>query len=119
MRLRVRELTRLSPHQLVSSTRILPRENGSPMITAWHNIVLMAVLEAKPEPADYIYIDRADLAQFGLPVTVALGAVALIGYIFGQRTRTKMMAALDERRQQELDRAARIAWQLEHIADNL
>jgi diguanylate cyclase len=89
------------------------------MITAWHNIVLMAVLEAKLDPADYIYINRADLAQFGLPVTVALGAVALIGYIFGQRTRTKMMAALDERRQQELDRAARIAWQLEHIADNL
>jgi diguanylate cyclase (GGDEF)-like protein len=58
-------------------------------------------------------------AQFGLPVTVALAAVALIGYMFGQRTRTAMNAQLDERRQQELERAARIAWQLEMVADSL
>ena len=89
------------------------------MITGWLNIVLMAALEAKLDPANYIYIKGTDLALIGLPVTVAMGAVALIGYMFGQRTRTKMMAALDERRQQELDRAARIAWQLEHIATNL
>jgi diguanylate cyclase (GGDEF)-like protein len=57
--------------------------------------------------------------QIGLPVTVAFAAVALIGYIFGQRTRSKSVAALDERRQQELDRAARIAWQLEAIATAL
>jgi diguanylate cyclase len=57
--------------------------------------------------------------QIGLPVTVALAAVALIGYIFGQRTRSKSVVALDERRQQELDRAARIAWQLEAIATAL
>jgi diguanylate cyclase (GGDEF)-like protein len=57
--------------------------------------------------------------QIGLPVTVALAAVALIGYLFGQRTRSTMLAALDERRQQELARAGRIAWQLEHIAATL
>jgi diguanylate cyclase len=57
--------------------------------------------------------------QIGLPVTVALGAVALIGYIFGQRTRSSAAATLDERRQQELDRAVRTARQLETIAETL
>jgi len=55
----------------------------------------------------------------GLPATVALAAVALIGYLFGTRTRDKLNAVVDERRQQELDRAARIAWQLENIAETL
>lgn len=54
----------------------------------------------------------------GLPVTGALAAIALIGYLFGCRTRSKL-ANLDERRQRELDRAARIAWQLESIAGTL
>jgi diguanylate cyclase (GGDEF)-like protein len=57
--------------------------------------------------------------EFGLPVTFALAAVALIGYLFGDRTRGKKAAAFDERRQHELDRAARIAWQLETIASRL
>jgi diguanylate cyclase (GGDEF)-like protein len=56
--------------------------------------------------------------EIGLPVTFALAAIALIGYLFGNRTRA-MKAAFDERRQQELDRAARIAWQLETIATRL
>jgi diguanylate cyclase (GGDEF)-like protein len=57
--------------------------------------------------------------QFGLPETVALAAVALIGYLFGQRTRSTMHAKLDHRRQQELQRAVRIAWQLENVANAL
>ena len=57
--------------------------------------------------------------EIGLPVSAGLGAVALIGYLFGNRTRTKIAAAIDQRRQQELDRAARIAWQLEAIANGL
>ena len=57
--------------------------------------------------------------EFGLPVTAGLGAVALIGYMFGNRTRTKAVADIDERRQHELDRAARIAWQLETIVNGL
>jgi diguanylate cyclase (GGDEF)-like protein len=57
--------------------------------------------------------------EVGLPVTFALAAVALIGYLFGDRTRGKKAAAFDERRQHELDRAARIAWQLETIATRL
>jgi diguanylate cyclase (GGDEF)-like protein len=82
------------------------------MITGpYHILLLMA--------SDVTQVGSIQLAEFGLPVTVALGAVALIGYIFGQRTRTKMMAALDDRRQQELARAARIAWQLENIAETL
>lgn len=56
--------------------------------------------------------------EIGLPVTFALAAIALIGYLFGNRTRA-LQAAFDERRQQELDRAARIAWKLENIADRL
>ena len=58
-------------------------------------------------------------SRFGLPETVALAAVALIGYLFGQRTRSTINAQLDQRRQQELERAARIAWQLENVADAL
>lgn len=56
--------------------------------------------------------------EIGLPVTFALAAIALIGYLFGNRTRA-MKAAFDERRQHELDRAARIAWQLETIATRI
>lgn len=58
----------------------------------------------------------ANSIEIGLPVTFALAAVALIGYLFGNRTSASKAAAFDERRQQELDRAARIAWQLETIA---
>src|SRR5688572_5904743 len=61
----------------------------------------------------------ANNARFGLPETVALAAVALIGYLFGQRTRSTMNAKLDHRRQQELERAVRIAWQLENVANAL
>src|SRR3954466_6732441 len=56
--------------------------------------------------------------QFGLPASFVLAAIPLIGYLFGNRTRA-IKAAFDERRQQELDRAARIAWQLETIATRL
>ncbi len=55
----------------------------------------------------------------GLPVTAGLSAIALIGYLFGNRTSTQQAAQVDQRRQQELDRAARIAWQLETIATGL
>jgi diguanylate cyclase (GGDEF)-like protein len=61
----------------------------------------------------------SDATQIGLPVSAGLAAVALIGYLFGQRTRSSRAAATDERRQQELDRAVRVAWQLETIADRL
>jgi diguanylate cyclase len=61
----------------------------------------------------------SETVAFGLPVTVSLAAVALIGYLFGNRTRTQQAAAGDQRRQAELDRANRIAWQLETIADGL
>lgn len=64
-------------------------------------------------------VSIAHSVEIGLPVTFALAAVALIGYIFGNRTRGLKAAAFDERRQQELDRAAGIAWQLETIATRL
>jgi diguanylate cyclase (GGDEF)-like protein len=61
----------------------------------------------------------SSVTLIGLPVTASLAAVALIGYLFGQRTRSSEAATLDERRQQELDRAVRTARQLEHIAETL
>jgi diguanylate cyclase len=57
--------------------------------------------------------------QIGLPVTVGLAAVALIGYLFGHRTRSALAPVVDERRQQELDRAVRVAKQLETIAEGV
>ncbi len=60
-----------------------------------------------------------DFTRIGLPVTVALAAVAAIGYLFGQRTSTTIHNERDSRRQRELERAAQIAWQLESIADTL
>ena len=57
--------------------------------------------------------------EVGLPETAALAAVALIGYLFGHRTRKGRLADLDAQRQRELDRAADIARQLETIAHAL
>src|SRR5215213_10172400 len=56
--------------------------------------------------------------EIGLPASFALATIALIGYLFGNRTRA-MKVEFDERRQQELERAARIAWALETIATRL
>ncbi len=67
----------------------------------------------------WILFALAHSFEIGLPVTAGLGAVALVGYLFGNRTRTKLTAEIDRRRQQELDRAARIAWQLETIVTGL
>jgi diguanylate cyclase (GGDEF)-like protein len=61
----------------------------------------------------------SNITLIGLPVTAALAAVALIGYMFGHRTRSTAAVTLDERRQQELDRAVRTARQLETIAETL
>jgi diguanylate cyclase (GGDEF)-like protein len=61
----------------------------------------------------------SNATQIGLPVSAGLAAVALIGYMFGQRTRARSAAVVDERRQQELDRAVRVAKRLETIADGL
>lgn len=60
-----------------------------------------------------------DFTLIGLPVTVALAAVAVIGYLFGQRTRTRIQNERDDCRQRELGRAAQIAWQLESIVESL
>ncbi len=43
----------------------------------------------------------ANSVEIGLPVTFGLAAVALIGYLFGNRTRAGKAAAFDDRRQQE------------------
>lgn len=57
--------------------------------------------------------------DIGLPETAALAAVALIGYLFGHRTRKNELAAFDAERLRELERAAGIARQLETIAGSL
>lgn len=70
-------------------------------------------------PLNILGTGFANTLEIGLPVSAALGAIALIGYLFGNRTRTQVTAVMNQRRQQELDRAARIAWQLEAIATGL
>jgi diguanylate cyclase len=67
----------------------------------------------------FVLAALTDFTRSGLPVTAGLAAVALIGYLFGNRTRSSKAAAIDERRQQELDRAVRVAKQLETIAGSL
>lgn len=57
--------------------------------------------------------------ELGLPVTAALAAITLIGYLFGRRTRQADQAENNARRLQELERASGIAHQLENIADAL
>lgn len=51
--------------------------------------------------------------------TAALAAVALIGYIFGRRTRSEAVGVLDAKLQSGLSRARCIASELEHIASRL
>lgn len=53
---------------------------------------------------------------FGLPVTVALAAVAVIGYVFGRRSRQDPS---EKERPEELFRAVEIARQLEVITSSL
>jgi diguanylate cyclase (GGDEF)-like protein len=55
----------------------------------------------------------------GLPETAALAAVALIGYLFGQRTRQTELVAQNAERHQQLQRASGIAHQLETIVGEL
>src|SRR5688572_29785161 len=57
--------------------------------------------------------------ESGFPVTVALAAIALIGYLFGQRTRRGAPSIHDSQRARELERASSIAHKLESIADTL
>lgn len=61
----------------------------------------------------------SNAALVGLPLSAALGVLAFVGYMFGRRTRTTTVVKLNERRQQELDRAVRTAKQLETIAESL
>jgi diguanylate cyclase (GGDEF)-like protein len=62
------------------------------------------------------WLERLDS---GFPITVALAAVALLGYLFGQRTRNANPSAHDSERARELERASGIARQLETIAESL
>ncbi|MCI0493147.1 MAG: GGDEF domain-containing protein [Planctomycetes bacterium] len=64
-------------------------------------------------------IGLSGISVVGLPVTVALGAVAIIGYLFGQRTRKSLKSDLDEYHRRELDRAVGVARKIEAIANTL
>ena len=55
----------------------------------------------------------------GLQETVALAAVALVGYLFGRRKSHTGIKNRQEPQQAELEEATRIARQLENIADSL
>ena len=64
-------------------------------------------------------IANALMADGLLLDTAALAAVALIGYIFGRRTRREAAGVLDAKLQNGLSRARCIASELEHIASRL
>lgn len=55
----------------------------------------------------------------GIGEEMGLAAVALIGYLFGRRSRTEMSASERADRDREIERAAQIAGRLESIADSL
>jgi diguanylate cyclase (GGDEF)-like protein len=57
-----------------------------------------------------------DFWALGLPTPVALAAVALIGYLFGQRTRKEVTAEAGQSRR-ELKRAKLVAQELEQIVE--
>jgi len=59
-----------------------------------------------------------DFWSANIPVPMALAAVALIGYLFGQRTR-RDEAAETEQARRELRRAKSVARQLEHIVESV
>lgn len=75
-------------------------------------------------PLDYLtvaagtdeWLQRLDS---GFPITVALAAIALLGYLFGQRTRRGDPSIHDSERARELERASGIARKLEAIAESL
>jgi diguanylate cyclase (GGDEF)-like protein len=59
-----------------------------------------------------------DILSLHIPTTMALAAVALIGYIFGQRTRRELPVDIEQARR-ELKRAHMVARELEKIADSV
>lgn len=64
-------------------------------------------------------LDWAQSVVIGIPATVALACVALVGYVFGRRTRQTAGSSLGSVGPRELHRAARIARQLEDTIDQL
>lgn len=75
-------------------------------------------------PLDYLTVaagtdEWLEKLDSGFPITVALAAIALIGYLFGQRTRRGAPSIHDSERARELERASGIAHKLESIADSL
>lgn len=63
--------------------------------------------------------DWGNSALIGIPATMGLAAVALIGYVFGRSSRPALSAKLEAVGPRELHKAARIARQLESTIDEL
>ena len=59
-----------------------------------------------------------DIWSMEIPTTMALAAVALIGYLFGRRTRSEAPVDAEQARR-ELKRAQMVARELEKIADSV
>ncbi|MFV2066864.1 MAG: diguanylate cyclase [Pirellulales bacterium] len=66
-----------------------------------------------------IAIAAMDIWSLNIPTTMALAAVTLIGYIFGQRTRPSDMQGAVEQARREVKRANKIARELEDIASSI
>jgi diguanylate cyclase (GGDEF)-like protein len=60
-----------------------------------------------------------DLSALNLPVTVALAAVALLGYLFGRGSRVVLQITEAEQARRELKRAKSVARELEQISEQI
>ena len=60
-----------------------------------------------------------DIWSVNIPTTMALASVALIGYVFGQRTRQSDIQNAVEQARREVKRANKIAHELEDIANTI
>jgi len=71
------------------------------------------------ETSSMIALAALDFWSVNIPTTMALAAVALIGYIFGQRTRHPDIQNVVEQARREVKRANKIARELEDIASSI
>jgi diguanylate cyclase (GGDEF)-like protein len=71
------------------------------------------------DTASVIALAAFDIWSVNIPTTMALAVVALIGYVFGQRTRQPDIEKVIEQARREVKRANKIARELEDIASSI
>ena len=66
-----------------------------------------------------LLVTLSEISPGYLTDTMALAAVALLGYLFGQRTRKQQVEPADDKLHLELSRATQIARELHHVAQRI